>query len=214
MSRLEYPVFKRIAYAVCRFLIRTLYRIELRGPFRDIAGPAILVANHRHAFDVVAVHTAVKPWIYWVAKKELFTDTLSGQAVRRLGCIPVDREHVDLVAARGIFSHLKAGDLVGIFPQGTRVPDDRLQEMPPHTGAVHFAIKTGVPLIPVGIDRTFRLFQKVRVVFGEPFRLDADPRRHYSAEELDVYTRQMMQAIFRLVDIDYAGGGERKKKKA
>lgn len=213
MSSLEYPVFKRIAYFVCKMLVRTLYRIEISGSHQSLTGPAILVANHRHAFDVVAVHTAIKPWVYWVAKKELFTDSLSGQAVRRLGCIPVDRDHVDLVAARGIFSHLKAGDLVGIFPQGTRVSDDRLQEVPPHTGAVHFAIKTGVPLIPVGIDRTFRLFRKVRVVFGEPFRLDADPRRHYPAEELEAFSILMMKAIFQLIGIDYDGGGERKKKR-
>lgn len=213
MSKLEYPVFKRIAYLICRLLIRTLYRIEIIGPHQDLNGPAIIVANHRHAFDVVAVHTSIKPWIYWVAKKELFTDSLPGQAVRRLGCIPVDRDHVDLVASRGIFSHLKNGDLVGIFPQGTRVSDDQLQDVPPHTGAVHFAIKTGVPLIPVGIDRSFRLFRKVRVIFGEPFRLEADPRRHYSAEELDSYSLQMMQAIFQLIGIDYKGGGERKKKR-
>jgi len=70
-----------------------------------------------------------------------------------------------------------------------------------------------VPLIPVGIDRSFRLFRKVRVVFGEPFRLDADPRRHYTAEELDIYSLQMMRAIFQLIGIDYTGGGERKKKR-
>lgn len=209
---MAYPAFKRFAYIVCRFLIRFLYRIEITGPNDSISGPAILIANHRHAFDVVAVHTAVKPWIYWVAKKELFTDTLPGKMVRRLGCIPVDRDHVDMIAARGIFGHLRAGDIVGIFPQGTRVPDDQVNHVAPHTGAVHFAIKTGVPLVPVVVDRSFRLFRKVRIVFGQPFTLDADPRRHYTPEELDVYAFQMMSAIYGLIGVDYRGGGKRKKK--
>lgn len=212
MSQMAYPAFKKFAYILCRFVIRTLYRIEVSGPYQGIQGPAILIANHRHAFDVVAVHTAVKPWIYWVAKKELFTDTLPGRIVSRLGCIPVDRDHVDIVAGRGIFGHLRAGDIVGIFPQATRVPDDMLNEVAPHTGAVHFAIKTGVPLIPVGIDKSFRLFRKTRIVFGEPFRLDTDSHRHYEPEELDAFALQMMQTIFRLIDVEYHGGGKRKKK--
>ena len=132
---MEYPIFKKFAYAICRFLVRTLYRIELSGPYREITGPAILIANHRHAFDSVAIHTAIKPWVYWVAKKELFTDSLGGQIVRRLEAIPVDRDHVDLVAARIIFGRLRNGDIVGIFPQGTRVADEAINDVAPHTGA-------------------------------------------------------------------------------
>ena len=209
---MKYPAFKRFAYIVCRILIRTLYRVEIAGPYQHISGPAIVIANHRHAFDVVAVHTAVKPWIYWVAKKELFNKSLSGEIVRRLGCIPVDRDHVDIIAARGIFGHLRKGEIVGIFPQGTRVSDDMIDSIAPHTGAAHFAIKTGVPLIPVGIDRPFRLFRKVRVVFGEPFTLEADPRRHYTPEELDGFALVQMQKIFSLIGIEYHGGGIKRKK--
>ncbi len=211
-ARLEYPVFKKFAYAICLLLIRTLYRIRLEGPYKDITGPAILIANHRHALDPVAIHTAIRPWIYWVAKKELFTDSLGGQMVRRLGCIPVDREHVDLIAARGIFGRLRQGDIVGIFPQGTRVADESVNDVAPHTGAVHFAIKTGVPIIPVGIKQDFRLFREVRVVFGQQYRLDQNPRQHYTQEELDRIAHQMMQSVFDLIGMPYTGGGTRKKK--
>jgi 1-acyl-sn-glycerol-3-phosphate acyltransferase len=209
VKRPEYFAFKSFAYAICRFLIRTLYRLEIVGPREPIHGPAIIVANHRHAFDVVAVHTAVKPWIYWVAKKELFTKSLSGRMVVWLGCIPVDRNRVDLIAAKGIFGHLRDGDLVGIFPQGTRVPDALIDQSTPHNGAVHFAIKTGVPIIPVAVDRPFRLFHKVRVVFGEPFSLAADPGKRYTADELNVFTQQMMQSIYRLIGMDYQINGKK-----
>lgn len=203
MNRSKHQIFRSIAFVICYILIRILYRLEIVRPCQPIKGPAIIVVNHRHAFDVVAVHTSIKPWIYWVAKKELFTKSIVGKIITWLGCIPVDRDRVDIVAARGIFGHLRDGEIVGIFPQGTRVPDDQLEQIVPHNGAVHFAIKTGVSIIPVAIDRPFRLFHKVRVVFGEPYSLNADPHHHYTQDELDAFTVQMMQSIFRLIGISY-----------
>ena len=64
----------------------------------------------------------------------------------------------------------------------------------------------------VGIKQDFRLFRKVTVVFGEPYRLEANPHARYTKEDLDAFAHQMMQSIYQLVGIDYVGGGIRKKK--
>ncbi len=199
MKKMEHHAFRMIIHGICAGFVRLLYRIRVtRAP--DLPdGPVLVVANHRNFFDVFAVHTTARRWIYWVSKKEIFGVRILGGIVRRLGAIPVDRERVDLVAARGIFGRLKEGEAVGIFPQGTRVPDDRLADMPPHAGAAHFAVKTGVPIVPVWVD-PFRLFRTVRVIYGSPFRLAADPRAHYSHEQLHDFSCEIMQKIF---DLDH-----------
>jgi len=127
---------------------------------------------------------------------------LLGAVLGKRGAIPCDREKADLSAARGIFGRLRQGEPVGIFPQGTRVPDSRLAECPPHAGAAHFAIKTGVPIVPVWVD-PFRLFKPVRVIYGSPFRLAADTRTHYSHDDLQDFSCQIMQHVFSLANRNY-----------
>ena len=202
MKKIEHNAYRLFVNCLLGTLLRILYRVRVtRSP--DLPdGPILVVANHRHFNDVIAVHTSATRWIYWVSKKENINVPVIGTLIRMLGAIPVDREKVDLVAARGIFGRLKAGEAVGIFPQGTRVPDSRLAQITPHAGAAHFAIKTGVPIVPVWID-PFRLFRPVRVIFGSPFQLSAEPRAHYSHEQLQAYSCEIMQKVFALAGKTY-----------
>ena len=188
---------------LCKVLISLLYRIQVTRPAVPFPeGPVMIVANHRHYFDVVAIHVTLDRWIYWIAKKNLFSIPVLGSIIRKVGAIPVDRDKADVAAARGIFGRLKQGEVVGIFPQGTRVPDSRLAEIMPRSGAAHFAIKTDVPLVPVWVD-PFRLFRPVRVIYGEPFYLEADPRSKYTHEELQDYSCRLMIKIFKLAGLEY-----------
>jgi 1-acyl-sn-glycerol-3-phosphate acyltransferase len=201
--KMEHHGLRIFIRGLCSVLLHLLYRIQVIKPDTPFPeGPVMIVANHRHYFDVVAVHVTVKRWIYWIAKKNLFSIPVLGSLISKIGAIPVDRDKTDIVAARGIFGHLKKGDAVGIFPQGTRVPDSRLAEVMPRSGAAHFAIKTDVPLVPVWVD-PFRLFRTVRVIYGEPFRLEADPRGKYSPEELEDYSCELMNRIFSLAGLTF-----------
>lgn len=202
MAKMENHTFRKFAHGLCSAFIHAFYRVRVIRPLEIPEGPVLVVANHRHYFDVIAVHVTARRWIYWVAKKELFGSGLFGTIVRKLGAIPVDRDKADLVAARGIFGRLKQGEPVGIFPQGTRVPDRMLAECMPHAGAAHFAIKTGVPIVPVWVD-PFRLFRPVRVIYGRPFRLEAKSNAHYSHEELQDYSCQIMRHVFALAGQQY-----------
>ena len=196
--------FRRATMFVIRLLMKILYRVSYEGlEHLPQNGPVILVGNHTSLVDIPAVHAIVKPWIHWVAKKELFDLPLVGFFFDFSGSIPVDREKADLHAAKAIFGALAAGRAIGMFPQGTRVkPEDILTHLP-RTGVAHFAIKTGAPLLPFAIDGEFRLFRPVRLVFGPAFSLDADPRRRYDPGELMQFTEQTMKQVYSLVNIDY-----------
>lgn len=200
----ENLLFRRLIFWLCRIYIRLFHRLEFVGLDNvPETGPAILVANHTGSGDMLAIHTAIRPWIHWVAKKELFKGKLLGRALLKLGCIPVDRDKTDLMAARGIFAALRKGQVIGMFPQGTRVRPDRIPYVVPRNGAVHFAIKTGAPILPVGISAPFRIGRKIRIVYGKPIDLGLPPHGHYPADELNRLTVDLMRRVYTLVDYDY-----------
>lgn len=199
-----HPIFRWFAGALAGFLTYLFFRIRYEGVENmPQKGPVLLVANHTSLLDIPAIHCCLKPFVHWVSKKELFEIPGFGWFFRICGNIAVDRDKVDLQAARSIFGALSAGRVVCMFPQATRVEPERILLKLPRTGAAHFAIKTGVPIVPIAIDGKFSFFHKNRVIFGPAFKLDADPRRRYNHAELMEFTIQIMQKVYDLIDFDY-----------
>jgi 1-acyl-sn-glycerol-3-phosphate acyltransferase len=198
---------RRFRLAVCntfRILVRLVFRLEYQGlEHVPEQGPAILAANHTSMMDMFVIHTAIRPWIHWVAKIELFRKRFLADILFKLGCIPVDRDRTDLQAARGIFTALRNRQVIGMFPQGTRVAPDRISQVRPRNGTMHFAIKTGVPLLPVMISGRFRLFGRIRIIFGPAWKPDVDPHTRLTAADLDQLSLELMRRIYRLAGLEY-----------
>ncbi len=167
-------------------------------------GPAIIVANHQHTFDVSVIHCKSKAWVYWVAKKELFDTPIIGRHVYRMGVLPVDRDKNDISVARSIMTKLKNNEIIGIFPQGTRMrsPED-IRRVVPKTGAIHIAIRTGTPVIPIGIAGTFKLFSKIKVVVGDPIDFSQVPDSKSDNDDLMEKTIYVMTRIYALIGVKY-----------
>lgn len=201
---MPYRQLRNFGRTVSLIFIRLFFRLKYEGlehlPF---CGPLILAANHTSMLDMFAIHTRIDPWIHWVAKKELFASRTGATLFTRLGCIPVDRHKTDLTAARGIVSALRQKQIVGMFPQGTRVKDHQVSQILPRSGAIHFAARSGVPILPVAIDGPFRLFGTVRVIVGEPFRLPASVVRDWTQPDYDRASLQLMQHIYALMQKVY-----------
>lgn len=185
-------------------LVRLLYRVEYQGLEHVPAqGPLIVVANHTHLVDVLAIHCRVEPWISWVGKQELFRVPVLGRVLRWLGGIPVNRDKPDLATARGIMQTLTQNGMVGMFPQGTRVPDAMIPYVRPRSGAAHFAKRLQVPLLPVAVSGRFRLTRTVRIIFGEPFRLQDLPEYQTGSRSMDDLVEAVMRRIYALDGKDY-----------
>lgn len=181
-------------------LVRLMFRLSYAGlEHIPEKGPAILIANHTSMIDMFVIHARVGPWIHWVAKKELFRYPWSARLLKKLGCIPVNRGKADTAAVRAIMGALKQGQIIGIFPQATRVLPDQIAQMRPRSGAARFAVRTGVPLLPVAIDGRFRLFAKVRVVFGPPFTLAGPDRQTEEAGHMEMLSLHLMQRVYDLI---------------
>lgn len=187
------------------FLNKILYRIEYVNLDKlPTEGPAILVANHQHAFDISAIHCISKPWVYWVAKKELVDIPIIGRLIAKMGVLPVDRKKNDLSVAKSIYTKIKEKEIIGIFPQGTRIKSkEHISRIVPKTGAIHFAIKTNTPLIPIGISGTFKLFSKIKVIIGDPINFDLVPENTQGSTDIMKKTIYMMTLIYGLVGERY-----------
>jgi 1-acyl-sn-glycerol-3-phosphate acyltransferase len=206
---MHYRRFRLFAVNLVRLSVNLLLRLEYVG-LENIpaSGPAILISNHTSMADMLVIQPPFKPWICWVAKKELFSNPLTRGVFKWLGCIPVDRDKTDLLAARGIFTALRDKLIIGMFPQGTRVKPACIPLVRPRSGAIHFAIKTGAPILPVAVEGRFRFFAKIRIVYGPMFDLGLDPRSHYAADDLHRLTVDVMRRVYALIGYDYQPSDE------
>jgi 1-acyl-sn-glycerol-3-phosphate acyltransferase len=120
------------------------------------SGGAILASNHLSVADQLFLGAVVNRQVHYWAKEDYFhlpgvTGKLMAGLMHGLGTIPVHREggRAALYALDAAVPVLQSGELVGIFPEGTRSPDGRLYRG--RTGVARLAMQAGVPVIPVGI---------------------------------------------------------------
>jgi glycerol-3-phosphate dehydrogenase (NAD(P)+) len=139
-------------------------------------GAAIIAANHRSFFDPFVIGTMTRRPMYYVAKRELFEiHPLLSWILSALGAFPVDRGRADRDTIETARALLARGEIVLIFPEGTRTRPGPLGS--PRRGVGRLALETGAPVIPVAvigteaIRRGWRLRpHKVRVRAGRPMR--------------------------------------------
>jgi 1-acyl-sn-glycerol-3-phosphate acyltransferase len=172
-----------MGYWITKFVLtpylRLFFRIRVEGreniPER---GPAILASNHISFCDSFFLPLVVPRRVRYVAKAEYFENWKVAWFFRANGHIPIRRgEGSDWKRAMdGAAEALDAGELFGIYPEGTRSKDGRLHRG--HTGPARLALRTRTPIIPVGIVGTREVqppdakvpkpFKRVSVRFGRP----------------------------------------------
>jgi glycerol-3-phosphate dehydrogenase (NAD(P)+) len=138
-------------------------------------GPVIIAANHRSFLDPFVIACMSRRPLYYVAKKELFAHKLTAWFLNSLGAFPIDRGNADQDAMSTARAILRRGDVVLIFPEGTRTRPGTLGT--PKRGVGRLALETGAPVVPVAVigtenvRRSWRVRpHKVSIRAGAPLR--------------------------------------------
>lgn len=141
-------------------------------------GPGLICSNHQSHLDPILVGNSCQRYVTFVARESLFKFKPFGWLIARLGAFPINRD-AGLGGIKTTLRKLKSGELVLIFPEGTRTPDGELKPFKP--GFCAIARRARVPIIPVAIDGAYQAWPKsapaprpgnVRVKIGEPISID------------------------------------------
>ena len=127
-----------------------------------------------------------------MAKIQIMRVPFIGWILGKGGVFGVDRGHADMHAVKTALKLLKDGNKLLMFPEGTRVREG--EDVAAKTGAAMFATRTGVPLVPIYIQRKKRLFARNAVVIGQPYHPQYAGRKP-TPEELDAITGDLMDRV-------------------
>jgi 1-acyl-sn-glycerol-3-phosphate acyltransferase len=151
---------------VARTALRCLTRVRIDGAIDRIprTGALIIAANHISNADGVLIGGWLTPTlgrrIHWLGKREMVDFPLLGRLAKAGSIHPVDRAGADIEAFRLAERILDEGHVLVVFPEGTRSPTGALQEA--KDGLALLALRTGAPILPVGVAGTDRFWPKGR----------------------------------------------------
>ncbi len=186
------------AYGITRVIVRLvvplLGGITVRGaeniPGR---GPVILAPNHRAYMDPPYLSLVTRRQLRMMAKEELFHNALFGRYLRAMSAFPVKRGTADRAALKRAAAELKAGRVLGIFPEGKRSDPGTIS--PAEKGFALVARQTGAPIVPIALEGTDRVLPKggglhrahVTATIGVP-KTAKEMLAAYTGEETDPLT--------------------------
>jgi len=172
-SRFWWLLSKHAALAFCRVWFRL--RIEGREQV-PAAGPVLLVANHASYLDPPLVGISSGREVNFLAQAGLAGFLPLRWWMRQVGVTLIDRDAPSKEALRRIADSLTAGEVVGLFPEGTRSADGAVG---PFKSGVEFLVRrTGAVVVPIGLDGAHRAFprrawlprpRRITVRFGAPW---------------------------------------------
>jgi 1-acyl-sn-glycerol-3-phosphate acyltransferase len=179
-------------WALWGILYRFWFKISVSGWDNIPAeGPVVMMVNHIHLFDpVLMISFYPDRDIVPIAKIESWSQPIIRYFVRHWGAIPVNRGEADMRALKAALEHIRRGDIVLLFAEGTRTKTGLIQGK---EGSAYIAVKTDATVVPVALWGTtafpegwFGEFKRipVHVSFGKPFRFRREsderlPREHF-----------------------------------
>lgn len=209
----EYGKLYPVARAVLVPIFRAAWRLHVRGLEHLPDGPAIICPNHTSVIDSFLLPSALPRRITFVGKAEYLDDWKTRHLFPALGMIPIDRSGGDASrrALDAAASVLMRGELFGIYPEGTRSRDGRLHKG--HTGPARLALRTGAPLVPVGLIGTREIqppgakaprpFRPAEIRIGRPIGVDRYRERTGDRLVLRQLTDELMYEIRELSGQEY-----------
>jgi 1-acyl-sn-glycerol-3-phosphate acyltransferase len=167
-----YRFWRRVLQSVAVLVYRVRYTGRENIP---VTGGVLVVSNHQSHFDPPLVGIGCWRRMNYVARESLFSFRPFGWYLKSVGAIPIDRDGLGLSGIKESLKLLKKGEMVLIFPEGTRTRDGEVGPFRP--GFTTLAARSNAAILPVAIEGAFQVWPrtkkfpgmgKIRVHFGEP----------------------------------------------
>ena len=203
-------------YRVMRWILtsgsRVLWRVRVVGADRvPRAGGFVLAPSHRSMMDIPLSAIVTARRIRFMGKVSLFRIPVLGTLFTWLGGFPVARDGTDRKAVRDSVTMLEAGEVLCVFPEGTRQNGPKIQPLQP--GAAYLALRSGVPILPIAIagseeilrDHSSRAphFGRVVITVGEPIVPEARASGVVARDKVDALTQRLSDTLQALLDQAY-----------
>lgn len=153
----------RLYYRFMRFLSQAALVLYFRGRAYGrekfpAEGGVLLASNHQSFFDPIAVTCVLHREGHYMARDSLFRNPLFGRLIASLNAFPVRRGAADVGAVKEILRRLKDGQVVTVFPEGTRTTDGSISPLNPNSMSI--AKRAGAAIAPVVIDGAFEAWPR------------------------------------------------------
>lgn len=182
------------------YFLKVFFRFKIIGIENIPAtGGVIIAANHISLWDPPVVGAALKRPIHFMAKEELFVGPL-GWIIKIMKAFPVKRGAADRAAIRNAINLLKDGEILGLFPEGTRSKNGELGK--PEAGIGMIVLKAGVPIIPAAIIGTNQVgkgwsWPQFVLKYGKPIMISDEKADRESMENVGQLIMQEISCLLK-----------------
>ncbi|MDA1337337.1 MAG: lysophospholipid acyltransferase family protein [bacterium] len=213
ISLVMYLFFARV---LAKFCFKSIGRLEVQGSeLLPTTGPYILASNHLSFNDSIALVASIPHRLHFISKKDYtkipFIDWIIGIALKTVGIYTYNRQGIGGDPLRQIRKWLAQGDVVVIFPEGTRSKAHTMQRG--KAGVVLSAMSSGVTIVPLGICGTekfpawlmlFPFRRRMQVKIGKPFKLP-NIKGTITKRQRELLLKIVMLQIAKLLPEKYQG---------
>jgi 1-acyl-sn-glycerol-3-phosphate acyltransferase len=205
-------LFYRFAHLLVARGSALLWRARVHGRENlPQVGGYVLAPSHRSMMDIPMAAYLTPRQLRYMGKASLFKIPVLGWIFTVLGGFPVQRDGTDRKALRDSIGMLQNGEILLVFPEGTRQYGPKIQPLQP--GAAYLALRAGVPLVPVGIAGTEEIlrtpknrpprFRSVVMTVGEPIAPEPLAKGVVPRDKVDALSARLSDALQGLLDEAY-----------
>jgi 1-acyl-sn-glycerol-3-phosphate acyltransferase len=205
-------LFYRIVRPFVCGIPRLIWRVKLVGlEHVPRTGGFVLAPSHRSMMDIPLAALVTPRRVRFMGKESLFTVPVLGTLFRWLGGFPVARDGTDRKAVRDSVALLNAGEVLCVYPEGTRQNGRKIQPLQP--GAAYLAIRSGTPIVPVAMAGTEEILRterdpiprlgRVTIVVGAPIQPEPRTTGAVARDRVDALSARLSDALQGLLDDAY-----------
>ncbi len=175
--------FYHFARTVVKIVLKPKYKVKALGTENiPTEGPVIICSNHISNYDPPIVGITCPRPIQFMAKEELFKNKIFAFILNNVNAFPIKRGMKDRNALRKGLEVLKEGNVLGLFPEGTRSKNGEIKKG--LAGAGFFALKSKATVIPCAIVGSYKSKEPLMVIYGKPVDLEPLRENKSSAQEV------------------------------